>query len=114
MPSYTHGGRTDRKCPTRHFEHFERKRCVEYMRIGSTIYEVCRQAHGRNFEHILGFKVTVITLMLSSDDKCSYFDVISGKNGLNILRAYLAPYDEISFDMSTEKCGSLHVELRFP
>lgn len=65
------------------------------MRIGSTIREACRQAHGRNFEHILRSKVTSVTLMLSSVEKCSYFDVISEKNGLNFLRAYLAPYGEM-------------------
>jgi hypothetical protein len=32
--------------------------------------------------------------MLSSDEKFSYFDVINEENGLNFLRANLAPYGE--------------------
>lgn len=76
------------------FRIFPKKCCVECLRIGSTICEVCRQTHGCNFEHILGFKVRSITLMLRSNEKCLYFDVISWKNGVNFLRAYLAPYGE--------------------
>lgn len=77
------------------FRIFPKKCCVEYLRIGSTICEVCWQAQWCNFEHIFGFKVRAISLTLRSNEKCSYVDVISLKNGLNVLRVYLAPYGEI-------------------